>query len=133
MEGKTVDEAAQILHAAGITGTVEYLFLRDAVFQEAIAASDEMVEMHEAAKAAGREMRMPNISAKVVMQVLFARECSMEAFQSLPFKNRMRQLASVGTASETTDEATGKRSGKGTDCKIWSIFGSPELKRDLKV
>lgn len=142
--GLDIESAGKKLIEMGIPGHVTYCFIRDAVFEEAMAAWDEVVAEFQEAAHDRRDPSLPEVSAKVVAQVLCVAVNSQDEFAKVPFVNKMRQLVSTVTSStkqvpipdkSSSGEANKPAprtvvSGKG---KVWTIGASKALKDHLKV
>lgn len=141
-QGMHLEEAAKDLYTRKIEGHVSWLFVKNATFDKAINAWEEIVDKLRQAASQEIEPKLPDIPTEVVMQVLCIRQNSVEEFNKLAFVNRMSQWASTAHAT-LRDEPMKDNKGetmpglKKTVAKggglEWSIFGSDEMKKHLGV
>jgi hypothetical protein len=111
--GLGIEEAAMVAFKQRKAGTVIYYFERDSIFDRAIAAWDEIVAEYQQAELDKTPPILPEISERVVMQVLCVHANNMKHYSQLPFVNRPW----VSTIESVRTEEKGE-SGYWKDVKI---------------
>lgn len=137
------DGVAQLV-ARRIPGHVTYHFIRDAIFDRAIAAWDALVDEMVKARNENRAPKLPQISEETVMEVLYLHRMNEREFARVPFIKRPECAIGLAMTSEeplpnhdpdTRKEAhlpVSRTRVKGS-MKRWTLGCSQEMRDNLKL
>lgn len=107
-----IEEAATMLIEREIPGIVTYVFVRDAVFDEFIAAWDGITTTMQEADQANIRPELPRHSATVVAQVMNIAANNLAIFAQVPFMNKARQMVSDVTGTTRHNPILNPKAGQ---------------------